>query len=268
METTNLNKWIIGLLLFFVTCNANAQMTQSSTVKDLDSFGLFGGVVKPVRSAKLSFPQQGTLVLVPEEGQMIKKGWVVAKQDDTQAKISLAEAEAALESAKLSIETAKHEQGKTERLLKENIVAPIALTETTFKLQKAEAELKIAEAKLTSSQLKLKQCQIIAPFQGVVIKVFSNLGEQNGPGNPVVEMVDLSKLEISVDMPLKATIDMKPGIRTTLLIGSRKVGKAKVKTVLPLLDPASGLRRVIWSVTEEYEMLTGRNVTLMPWKKK
>ncbi len=234
--------------------------------KELDNYGLIGGVVKPVRRAKLSFAQPGVLIKVPEEGQIIQKGFLVAKQDDKQAQIGMAEAEASMESANLAIETAQHEKGKTERLLKEKILAPIALTEANFALKKAEAELKIAKAGYVAANLRLKQCQLIAPFKGVIVEVLGTIGEQSGPGNPVAEIVDLSCLEISVDIPLESTQKIKPGLQTAILTGSKIVGKAEVKVVLPLLDPASGLRRVIWRVIEADEMLTGRHVTLAPWK--
>jgi len=234
--------------------------------KELDNYGVIGGVVKPVRRAKLSFAQPGVLIKVPEEGQIIQRGFIVAKQDDRQAQIGMAEAEAAMERARLAIETAQHEKAKTERLLKEKIVAPIALTESNFALKKAEAELKIAKAGYVAAKLKLDQAQLIAPFKGVIVEVLGTIGEQSGPGNPVAEIVDLSCLEISVDIPLESTKTIKPGLQTAILSGSKIVGKAEVKVVLPLVDPASGLRRVIWRVTQADDILTGRHVTLAPWK--
>jgi RND family efflux transporter MFP subunit len=254
---------LIVMIVLFSASILFAEMNDQQT--EIGKYGVIGGVVKPVRRARLSFAQPGVLLKVPEEGQMIKKGWLVAQQDDRQAHIALVEAEAALENARLAIETAQHEKSKTERLLKEKIVAPIALTEANFALKKAKAQLKIAEAGHVAAKLKLKQCKLIAPFKGVIVEVFCNIGEQSGPGNPVAEIVDLSRLEIRVDIPLNATKKLEPGIQTALLSGTKIVGKAEVKVVLPLLDPASGLRRVIFKVIEADEMLTGRHVTLAPW---
>jgi len=254
----------IFMIVFFLANAAFAEMDKQEAT-EIGHYGVIGGVVKPVSRAKLSFAQPGVLLKVPEEGQMINKGWLVAQQDDRQAQIALAEAEAALENARLAIETAEHEKSKTDRLLKEKIVAPIALTEANFDLKKAQAQLKIAQAGHVAAKLKLKQCKLIAPFKGVIVEVFGNIGEQSGPGNPVAEIVDLSRLEISVDIPLNATNNLKPGIQTAILSGTKKVGKAEVKVVLPLLDPASGLRRVIFRVIDADEMLTGRHVTLAPW---
>jgi len=250
---------------FLLIIHTGYSETISNQSAEIGNYGVVGGVVKPVRRAKLSFAQSGVLLQVPEVGQVIKKGWLVARQDDRQAKIALAEAEAALESARLATETAQHEKSKTERLLKEKIVAPIALTEANFALKKAEASLKIATAGHVAARLKLKQCKLLAPFEGVIVEVFVNMGEQSGPGNPVAEIVDLTRLEISIDIPLKLTHNIKPGVQTQILSATKVVGKAEVKVVLPLLDPASGLRRVIWRVIEADEMLTGRHITLAPW---
>jgi RND family efflux transporter MFP subunit len=264
MEILKITRFI-AVFLFCIPVMLLAEIEKKQP-QELESYGVVGGVVKPVRRAKLSFAQAGVLIKVPDEGQIIQKGFIVAKQDDRQAQIGMAEAEAAMESARLAIETAQHEKAKTERLLKEKIVAPIALTESNFALKKAEAQLKIAEAGYVAAKLKLKQCQLIAPFKGVIVEVMGTIGEQSGPGNPVAEIVDLSCLEISVDIPLHSTRNIKPGLKTSILIGSKKVGKAEVKVILPLVDPASGLRRVIWRVIQADEMLTGRHISLAPWK--
>jgi len=261
----NVKHYLIVAVFIFQAITLFAEM-DTNNLSEIGNYGVIGGVVKPVQRARLSFAQSGVLLQVPEEGQIIKKGWLVAQQDDRSARIGLAEAEAALENARLAIETAQHEKNKTQRLLKEKIVAPIALTEANFELKKAQAQLKIAKAGHVAAKLKLEQCKLIAPFKGVIVEVFGNIGEQSGPGNPVAEIVDLSRLEISVDIPLKMSKNIKPGIQTAILSDTKIVGKAEVRVVLPLLDPASGLRRVIFRVIEADEMLTGRHVSLAPWQ--
>jgi len=262
----NVKKYLLIIAIIFFHANMIIAEVDTNKVSEMGNYGVIGGVVKPVCQAKLSFPQSGVLLKVPEEGQMIKKGWLIAQQDDRSARIALAESEAALESARLAIETAQHEKNKTERLLKERIVAPIALTEANFELKKAQAQLKIAKAGHVAAKLKLEQCKLVAPFKGVIVEVFGNIGEQSGPGSPVAKIVDISRLKISVDIPLNLSNNIKPGVQTAILSGNKIVGKAEVRVVLPLLDPASGLRRVIFRVIEANEMITGRHVSLAPWK--
>jgi len=226
------------------------------------------GVVKPIRTAILSFAQAGFLTKVPEDGQSVKKGEVIAKLDDRKILISIKEAEAVVETRQLAIDSAVHKLNKTKRLLKEKILAPIAITEDEFAIKKSQAELRIAKAKLETSQLSLKDCHLTAPFNGIIVNTEATLGEQITAGKQIAELVDLDSLQIIMDIPLKDTINLNPGLTTAILIDNKIAGDAKIKTILPLLDSASGLRRIIWTVIPKEEILAGRYVNLSPWKAK
>jgi len=243
------------LLLIIVHLTPCFSYSQSSEI---------GGVVKPARKAILSFPKSGVLVKVPEEGQLVKKGDLIAQLDNRKALLSVSESKAALEEKQLAFETALHNSKKTERLLEEKILAPIALAEDEFKLKSAQAQVKIAEAKLKILEIDLDESSIQAPYNGLILNVEAILAEHISPGMQVCVIADLNSLQMTTDLPLDDTKDLKPGISKTIFIEEKQVGKAEVKTILPLLDPESGLRRVIWTVQSKNTLISGRYVTLSP----
>lgn len=224
-----------------------------------------GGLVEPVRKTVLSFSQAGALVQVPEEGQAVEKGDVIARLDNRKLKICLLEARAALESARLSVEKEKHNKAKTQRLLQEKIIASIALTEADFALKLAESQRAVAESRLKLARLALGESVLTAPFGGVVTRVTAGLGEQAVPGTPVAELVDVTAARLCLDLPMALARTLVKGTATPVLADNIRVGTATVKTILPLVDPASGLRRVIWTIRPRGRLLIGRYVTLEPW---
>jgi len=82
-----------------------------------------------------------------------------------------------------------------------------------------------AKAGHVAAKLQLQQCKLLTPFKGMFVEVLGNIGEQC-PGNPVAEIVDLSRLKIRVDIPLKLSHNIKPGIRTDILSGEYHCGKS------------------------------------------
>lgn len=226
------------------------------------------GVVLPVSQSKMGFSQGGVIVSLVEEGALVKKGDILGKVDDNTAKVEMSKAEATMAAARLGVEQATHNREKTQRLTGEKIVSEMALKEEEFKTRQAENTLRTAEAGLEAAKLALAGCVLKAPFTGVVVTRTAHVGEFVAVGAPVLELADLSRLEMSMDVPPQVVEGLKVGMETTILLEEKPVGKAKARAVLPLVDGVSGLRRVIWVATpDKGVVLSGRYVSLAPWAK-
>lgn len=224
------------------------------------------GVVLPVSQSKLGFSQGGVIVSLMEEGKVVQKGAVLGQVDERIARVELAKADAALAAARLGVELATHNWEKTQRLTGEKIVSEMALKEEVFKTRQAENTLKTAQAGMESAKLALAGCTMKAPFDGVVVLRTAHVGEWVGVGTPVLELADISRLEMTMDVPPAVVDGLHEGAETTVLVDEKPVGRARARAVLPLIDGVSGLRRVIWSITPDGGVvLSGRYVSLTPW---
>ncbi|MBF0587544.1 MAG: HlyD family efflux transporter periplasmic adaptor subunit [Magnetococcales bacterium] len=256
---------------------------------------LLRGVVMPVRQAKLGFSQTGAITSLPWEGDEAKKGDVIATIDDTEKRIAvdkaelavisaeagLAKAQAAMEGSRLKLKQAVHSRDKTARLKKRSIVSDMAVEEadfevfmaeasvkeSSFAIKQSEASIKEAQVGLKTARVALDGCKLVAPADGVVILVESKVGEWIGVGSPVLELADLSWLQLSMDVPPELVEELKAGVITEVLNDEGVVvGMAKVRKVMPFIDAASGLRQVSWEITpKEGQVLSGRYVTLRHW---
>lgn len=261
---------ISGLLIMSVSVTLYASETNNAKVannaNDIESVHL-RGIVLPVHQAKLSFARSGRIHDLPAEGDSFKLGQPIAQLDDKMAKLTIAKSNVALDIARLDLKQALHNHAKTARLLAENIVAKIAITEIEFSVDRAKARIKEAETHLAGAHLELASCTITAPFAGVVVNVLSHLGEHINPGQSVIVLADLSELELAVDIPPEVDQSLQPGTLTSVYVNGKMVGQAEVKVIIPLIDAASGLRRVIWRIEGDSAVLAGRYVTLAHWQK-
>ena len=260
-------KSVLFLIMFIMMTGALSWAAeQEAADRIMESAAAMGGVIKPENTAVLSFSQSGPIIFLAQEGDMLEKGAVVGRLEDTKLKNALKQAEAILENSRISLETVIHNRNKTLRLLNEKILAPIALTESDFNLKKAESEVKLSEIRLEMAKLSLADTVMKAPFKGVVTKVYAGIGQTVHPGAAIMEIVDLVHLKLTVDIPLSMTTHLKPGTTTSIIIDKHVAGTASVKTLLPMIDPASGLRRVIWKVHSDADIIAGRYATLSPWE--
>ncbi len=263
------NHRTLAMLLLFMITTVASGWSQDSLSSDFTKLQtdeiIVGGVVKPARAANLSFVRPGTIVSLPEVSRRVRPGETIARISDAQARIDLTQAEIELESARLYLATAQHQHNKTQRLVDEKILAPIALTEANFSLKKAENQLSIAESNVDRYKLLLEGCRLKAPFGGVLVEVSAGLGEQVTPGMQIARIVDLSHLIVTVNIPLRLSRLLKPGFSTPILIEKQPVGTATVKNMIPLIDASSGLQKVIWQVESNEPIIAGRYVTLQNW---
>ncbi|MGN7613525.1 efflux RND transporter periplasmic adaptor subunit [Magnetococcales bacterium HHB-1] len=250
------------------------------------------GVVMPVKESKLGFSQSGTLITLPQEGQKVTQGDVVATIRDQskrialtkaeaallETKISLAKARAGLQTAKLGLKIATHSRDKTSRLKGKSIVSKMALVEAEFEVQQAQLEVKtarfmiqLAQAKVkqaevtkTSAELDLAGCTLRAPFSGTITSVTGKMGEWTVPTTPILKLADLSELTLSIDLKPDLAKNLLSDKSTNIMDDHGKtIGRATIKTILPFIDAASGLQRIKWSILPMGKaVLSGRYVTL------
>lgn len=224
------------------------------------------GVLLPQHQAKLTLAKPGTITYLTPAGTPVQQGATLIQLDDHEARLRLLQAEALLESARLTEEKAIHNRDKMNRLTGEHVVSAIAVKEAEFTVRDAHANLNKAQAEVELAHQTITNHRLTAPFNGVVTTLHAHLGEWNEPGKPLLEMADLTQLELGLDLPPTETEGLQPGIQTTLLLDGKTVATAELHTIMPFIDPASGLRRLVWRVTTPKEsMLSGRYVTLTPW---
>lgn len=227
---------------------------------------LVSGVVLPSRQVELSFSSTARIVELMAIGQAVEQGEVIGRLDDRQMGASLRAAEASVKIARFALQKSRHDRDKKTRLSNEEIISAMAIIEAEFDVERASEELNLSLAKLSAAQLSMSDCLLIAPFSGVIIDNYLSASENVSSGTPVISFADLTELSLTVDVPYALSSSLNPDTETTIEQNGEIMGKVKVSTIMPLIDPASGLRRVIWHVEESYvDLLSGRYVTLTPW---
>ena len=187
-----------------------------------------------------------------KEGQAVKKGQQIAKLDDAiqQATVALAKhsaettvlvryAQNQLDSAKNQWEKVKNNQGFSpeEKRQKE-----LDVKQAELGLEKEKEEQAENQIKLQQEQNRLDHMTIRSPIDGYVLRVNKQAGEETDD-DPLIEVVDTSKLYAIFDMPRQEFGKVRVGDKETVQTEGL-TRDATVISVDPVMDLASGLFRV------------------------
>ena len=148
------------------------------------------GIVEEESAISVGFTGSGTISKVcVSEGEMVRKGQLIAEIDKTQAENMLIAAKAQMEQAS--------DAYKRLKLLHDNNSLPeMEWVEVQSKVQQAEASLEMAKKSLAD-------CSIYAPENGIIGKGVMNVGEVVLPALPVAKILVINNVKIRASIPEK-----------------------------------------------------------------
>lgn len=152
--------------------------------------------------AEIAADAVGKVMEAPvERGTEVAAGDVLVKLDDRQAKLGLAEAEAALEMAQARLLLAKNEQERNAPLAKNRAIAEADFQRLRTDTTARDADVAAAAARRDMARKTLTDSVIRAPFAGVVAERMVEPGEYVKADSKVARVVDLATLRLVLNVP-------------------------------------------------------------------
>lgn len=110
-----------------------------------------------------------------------------------------------------------------------------------------QAIVKGIEADLQILQYNLDDCQLQAPFGGMIVSRFTDPGSVVSAGTPVFEIIDDQNLEVHVGIPASVAENLTPGTEFEVQVGTQKL-TGELRSVLPLIDPGTRTCKAILDI--------------------
>lgn len=139
--------------------------------------------------------------LVAREGDRVKRGEALARLRTTPLEIRLQTAEAQLKEAESRMKLAERNLERARDLFESKVFSQQQLDNAYFEFTAWQGRVESLHATIAGFKLDIERCTIRAPFDGVVVRERTEVGEWMGEGDPVVEMVSLDELEVRVEVP-------------------------------------------------------------------
>lgn len=210
----------IGLLVFAAVASSAQQATKQPipvTVKPLSEVVFYPeaevpATVASLSDSKLSAEVRAKIIYVGAEvGELVEKGAVLFRLDSTDLELELRKVRANLQALDAKRKLAKRQVERALQLVEQNFVSREFLNQRQSEFEAATAEMLALQAQADSLIRDIGKCSVRAPFKGAVKTRLGQIGEYVSPGQPLINLVDQERVEVSAQIQTTQLAAFKEG---------------------------------------------------------
>jgi multidrug efflux system membrane fusion protein len=202
------------------------------------------GMTAAWREANLRAEVGGRVLEVNvDNGDRVAAGEALLRIDGSRQRIAVSGASARVEALAQDVELARTDFERKQGLVSKGSMPSAQLDVARHALERAEAALEAANADLGSARRSSRDTHLTAPIDALVTRRMVDVGDTLGPGAPLLDLVDLSRIRVHVGIAGAeiARLDTQADARVRIedLGGEPTLGK--FAALAPAADPITGL---------------------------
>ena len=177
----------------------------------------FTGVAQAGMESRLSFKVPGTIKSIPVQvGDRVRRGQLIADLDETNFRLQVQQAEAALSQAQAQARNAGANYERVRALYENQNASRSDLDGARTANESAEAGVRAAEKQLELVQLQLSYARLTAPMTGAIASVDVEVSENVGAGQQVVILTSGTDIEVRLTVPEVLIAKMQEGSKVSV----------------------------------------------------
>ena len=199
------------------------------------------GSLRAVDSAMVKARVGGELQgLTLREGDTVKAGQEVARIDPTEARARLRQAQQQAEAAKAQVDINQRQYTNNRALVEQGFISSTALSTSQASLEAAQSSYQAAVAAADVARKALDDTVLRSPISGLVAQRLAQPGERVAVDARIVEVVDLSRLELEALLTPADSLNVRVGQKALLSIdGNARPVPATVVRISPSAQTGS-----------------------------
>jgi RND family efflux transporter MFP subunit len=156
-------------------------------------------------------------------GDKVKAGAPLMQIDPLKQQATVHSLESARAAAQASLQLARRNYERTNRLAAEGVVSKQNLDEAKAALDSAQAQLDSLDAQLREQQVQLQYYDVLSPTDGVVGDIPVRVGDRVSQTTLLTTVDQPGELEVYVDVPIERASDLRLGKPVQILGSDEKI---------------------------------------------
>ena len=208
------------------------------------------GSVQPERKADLRAEVSAVVLQVlKENGDIVKKGDVLVKLDETAIRDSLNSAEASARSAGQALDQAQRQVERMKTLRASGMTSAQAMDDAEVRRNNASSEVAAARSRAALARQQISRTAVRAPFDGVVSERKVSAGDTAQPGKELLKVIDPSSMRFEGRVSADRIASVKVGQAVNFRING--YANQEFRGIVKRVDPSAN------EVTRQVEVLVG-----------
>ncbi len=203
---------------------------------------LLTGTLRPDNSASVKAQAPGTISgLRVKEGERVRAGQVLAVVQAAGIQSQAAGAQAGVASAEAGLALARRQMESARTLYQAGAMSELDYRATQAGYEAARGQLAAARAGATGANEAAGRATVRAPMSGVVSERLVEEGEAVAPGQPLVTIVDPTKLQLQASVPATSVGQLRVGAPVEFRVQGYpgRVFRGVVERINPVADAAT-----------------------------
>jgi membrane fusion protein (multidrug efflux system) len=203
---------------------------------------LVSGDLRAQREATVRAELSGSVLqVVPDEGQAVRQGALLARIEARTQEDALRSAESLLRSAEEALSNADRELARTERLVQGGALAERELESARNEAIAARARRDDARTRVVSARKSLGDATVTAPISGLVARRHVNRGDVVSPGTELYTIIEPSSMRLEASVPSDQLGAIAVGATVSFQVrgypGQTFAGR--IERISPMADPVT-----------------------------
>lgn len=222
----------------------------------------YAGRVEARQRVNLAFEQPGKIdAIYVDEGDVIKSGDLIARQDTDLLEASREQTRAALTRMEAQVELAKLTETRQKQLFEQGHSSEQQFDDARLNRQALEAQLRETAASLRTIEINIEKSSLYAPFDAQVAARNADTGAVRDAGMVIVTLLETATQQARISLPGDRIDAVRAAEGLTLLHRDENID-AKLSTVRADVNQATRTQDVLLDIESETPVPFGDLVEL------